>query len=313
MSPKEFEIIVVDDCSTDNTRESVSSYASEVDNLRLLCQLENHCQGAARNRGVKEAQGEYIMFVDADDKVEEGVPMALELALHQKVDVLFCNYIWMCSAINEEIRNLPLENGFSTSGHDFAEYYYDTIINTCPIAYLWSRNYLLQKGMPFIEDRQMEDFDFIEHNIYNANTIAYSNAIIYRVLTYENHSSTTHTFSYKTVADWTHVGYRRMKFGEKTQKESPTFCQNIINQSRCFISSSLSFRRLTRFTASDVKRVFSRVGKAEMTYLYQQGGWSWFNKLCMKYPAIALSIIAVTHPLAVLVRKMVTIYRYNTP
>jgi len=65
--------------------------------------------------------------------------------------------------------------------HDFAEHYYETVINTCPISYLWHRDYLLQKGVPFVEDRQMEDFDFIEQNVYNANTIAYSTAIVYRV------------------------------------------------------------------------------------------------------------------------------------
>lgn len=301
----QFEVIIVDDCSTDITREIVTSYASKVNNLRLLCQPENHRQGAARNRGVREAHGEYIMFVDADDKVENGVPAALELAIRKKIDALFCNYIWMYSNNNEELRKMPLDNGFVTSGRDFAEHYYETVINTCPISYLWRREYLLQKGTPFIEDRQMEDFDFIEINVYHAETIGYSTAIIYRVLTYENLSSTTHTMSYKTVADWTHVGYRRMKFCEMIQQEAPTFCRNIISQSRCFIGSSLSFRRLTRFSSLDVKRIFDRVGEMEMAYFYKQGGWSFFNQLCMKYSALAITIIAITHPVAELGRLIV--------
>lgn len=58
-----FEVIVIDDCSTDNTVELVKRYASSHSNLILLCQLENHRQGAARNRGLGVAKGDYIYFL----------------------------------------------------------------------------------------------------------------------------------------------------------------------------------------------------------------------------------------------------------
>ena len=54
----EFEVIVIDDCSTDNTCEIVSKYQSQHPNITLLKQPKNNRQGAARNRGVKVAEGE---------------------------------------------------------------------------------------------------------------------------------------------------------------------------------------------------------------------------------------------------------------
>lgn len=64
---KEIEIIMIDDASTDNSREIMRKYASEHDNVKLFFQKENRRQGAARNIGIKNACGEYLLFLDSDD------------------------------------------------------------------------------------------------------------------------------------------------------------------------------------------------------------------------------------------------------
>lgn len=61
---KDFELIVVDDGSKDTTSEMIKSYGSQ------LCYIyqENAGVSGARNRGIKEAQGEFICFLDSDDR-----------------------------------------------------------------------------------------------------------------------------------------------------------------------------------------------------------------------------------------------------
>lgn len=88
-SHSDFEHFVVDDGSTDNTRDIVAQF----DDARLtyLEQCENCGQAAARNLAISQATGEVIAFMDSDDtwlatKLEEQVAI---MATHPEVDVLF--------------------------------------------------------------------------------------------------------------------------------------------------------------------------------------------------------------------------------
>ena len=65
----EIEIITIDDGSTDNSYQILLEYAQKDSRIKVL-QQENSKQGAARNRGVEIAQGEYIGFVDSDDWID---------------------------------------------------------------------------------------------------------------------------------------------------------------------------------------------------------------------------------------------------
>lgn len=64
-SYRNIEIIVVDDCSTDNTLEIVKQYG---DKIIVIRHTENLHVSAARNTGMNKAQGEYIAFLDSDDE-----------------------------------------------------------------------------------------------------------------------------------------------------------------------------------------------------------------------------------------------------
>lgn len=72
LSYDEYEIIAINDGSTDNSLSILQDYADRYPNLKIVNQ-DNRKQGAARNRGIEIATGDYIWFVDSDDWLEPNV------------------------------------------------------------------------------------------------------------------------------------------------------------------------------------------------------------------------------------------------
>lgn len=64
----DFEFIIIDDCSTDNTWEILTEYAQRDQRVRLFKNEENIGLTKSLNKGLKLAQGEYIARQDANDK-----------------------------------------------------------------------------------------------------------------------------------------------------------------------------------------------------------------------------------------------------
>lgn len=88
----DYEIIVVNDGSTDNSGEIAQEYADIHFNIQLINQ-ENQGLSGARNTGIMAARGEYIQFVDSDDYLEPNVLSSLiERIQSDQLDVLRFNY-----------------------------------------------------------------------------------------------------------------------------------------------------------------------------------------------------------------------------
>lgn len=64
---KDFEIIIIDDCSKDNTWKIIKEYEKKYNNIVCLKQEINKGVAEARNRGIDSAKGRYIAFLDSDD------------------------------------------------------------------------------------------------------------------------------------------------------------------------------------------------------------------------------------------------------
>lgn len=78
----DIEVIVVDDGSTDNTRNIVADFANKDPRLMLVEQA-NQFAGVARNNGMSKARGKYLYFLDADDYIESNALEELVNAIEQ--------------------------------------------------------------------------------------------------------------------------------------------------------------------------------------------------------------------------------------
>ena len=90
LSDDEFEVILVNDCSTDNSISVIEPYLKCHSNIKLINQTKNQGVSISRNVGINHSVGNYIMFVDADDFLYPNVlPSLIKKAEEQELDILF--------------------------------------------------------------------------------------------------------------------------------------------------------------------------------------------------------------------------------
>ncbi|PJE94257.1 glycosyl transferase [Streptomyces carminius] len=90
----DFEIVAVDDCSPDDSGAILDRYAAQDSRVRVLHLPENVGLGRARNAGLREARGDYVLFLDSDDTLAPGSlsAVAARLADTHDPDVLVYDY-----------------------------------------------------------------------------------------------------------------------------------------------------------------------------------------------------------------------------
>lgn len=90
---KNWEWLIVDDCSTDKSREILSDLANSDDRIRLIFQKENGGAAVARNAGLDAATGDFVTFLDCDDAWRnDKLEVQLEYAHTQNAEFTYHHY-----------------------------------------------------------------------------------------------------------------------------------------------------------------------------------------------------------------------------
>ncbi len=292
LSEQEFEVICIDDCSKDNTIAVVEEYAQQHTNITLLRQAENHRQGAARNRGVAIAKGKYIVYVDSDDESDKGVVNALQLAEKNDLDMVAMHFANVDEHGNiTEKEPIKLDGVFTGVELQTQQPYWCT----GPVPYVYRTSFLKQVNYPFTEDVLFEDSDYVTVHLYYAKRMMYSAQCAYRV--HYNATSTTHTRTYKHLADYFLLGTRMLKFYHSLEDKNSTYALGIREGGSYNIW--MSCKRLMKLSSiSDVRAFYERIdtyiNRADyLHYTEPAYCWTWWTKLCMKHKKIAIMLVAI--------------------
>lgn len=177
LSEDEFEVILVNDGSTDNSLSIAETFASHHSNVRVVTR-ENGGLSAARNTGLEYAQGDYVWFVDSDDFIEsDSIKPILMCAENNMLDMM-CFYFQLAFEDGHTAQHFykPERHDEIFSGEDFVV---KTGFVMSPWASLYRRQFLSDNSLRFKEGILHEDEEFSPRAQFLAERIAHTDAIVY--------------------------------------------------------------------------------------------------------------------------------------
>jgi glycosyltransferase involved in cell wall biosynthesis len=176
------ELIVVNDCSSDNTQLLLQNLEKEVRNLRVISNKFNKGAAAARNQGIDAANGEWITFLDADDYFDLKYIEAVQKHL-QKTEFICTSYVETGTSGEKKHKNHELVANIDL--HDkallnYLEQYYLKPYQNTAFVHCWNKfflkNLIDEKELRFNEGlSQLEDVDFVFRFLYHSNTRQFLN------------------------------------------------------------------------------------------------------------------------------------------
>jgi hypothetical protein len=91
---KDIEIILVNDCSTDNSQSIIDKYVKKDKRVKAYINEKNSGLSFTRNHGMKYAKGEYLSFIDGDDYIEpDMLEKMYDKAKEEDADIVECDFV----------------------------------------------------------------------------------------------------------------------------------------------------------------------------------------------------------------------------
>lgn len=149
---KDFELILINDGSQDNSLQIMNNYSDD-ERIKIIDQ-KNMGPAKTRNRGIEEANGEYIMFIDSDDYIDDNyVENYFDCLNEADYDLVIGGY--------QKINGNKIEFKRQLKDGIFSKY-----IVTGPVAKLYKKSFLTKNNIIFLDTKASEDVYF--------NLLAYS-------------------------------------------------------------------------------------------------------------------------------------------
>ncbi len=209
---KDFEIICVDDGSSDNSPVILEEYSKKDKRIRVFHQ-KNQYAGVARNNGLKHAKGEYVLFLDSDDFFENTLcEKCYERAKETNADIVVYN-----SRIYDDPNDQFIDSSFVTmkassfppvfNVRDIPNRIYN-FASTGPCNKFYKRSFLVSSGIEFSNLQNAEDVYFTMMTFTLADRICLLDDVLYNYrvgLSSNLQSLSTHQdaviYAYRSVYD----------------------------------------------------------------------------------------------------------------
>ncbi len=197
---KDFEMIIVDDGSSDKSYEIAEEFCIKNPNFKLIKQ-ENSGPAAARNTGVMHCKGEYIAFMDSDDYLEKNFLEELyKLAKKTGADITCCNFNMYFP--NKKLKiYMPFNSlpGVYTKSKALRKLILDVSVHYFIWNKLYKRELFMERNIKF-DDMYFEDISTSPRLFYFAKTVAFTSKALYNYTMREN--SILHSINAKKVNDY---------------------------------------------------------------------------------------------------------------
>lgn len=173
-----FELLLIDDGSTDTSSEICKSYLEKDSRIRYF-RKENGGLSDARNYGIERANGEYITFIDSDDYIEKTYLEVLvnEITSNQS-DVAVVNYVRVDEKGVTSYDIVPGKDLILTGLEALKNIFYQNCISVSANAKLYKKE--IFKDIKFPKGKLYEDISTIPFIFLKAKKIAYSSQVLYK-------------------------------------------------------------------------------------------------------------------------------------
>ncbi len=179
----EYEIIVVDDESPDNSLNIVKELANQYSNIKIISQ-KNKGLGGARNTGISNSKGEYVLFLDSDDwYLNNTLKNLISIADKYNLEILefAAQGITSNGGISFHFFNSTNQNVLSGVAYYNTIRYLNSACNK-----LYKRNFLVNNNLFFLEKIFIEDFEFNTRVFFKAKRVMATDYLVAQFLQSEN-------------------------------------------------------------------------------------------------------------------------------